>query len=57
VTGKEKLDMVCKKFSALSGEKQDHILGILEALVFARNKNKAIPHSHKQASVVIRRKA
>jgi hypothetical protein len=37
MTQKEKLDKVCKDFSLLSGEKQDYVLGILQALVFAKN--------------------
>ena len=31
----EKLDKITKDFSLLSGEKQDYILGVLQALVFA----------------------
>jgi len=33
----EKLDKVCKDFSSLKEEQQDYILGILQALVFAKN--------------------
>lgn len=33
----EKLKKVCNDFSLLSEEKQDYILGILQALVFAKN--------------------
>jgi hypothetical protein len=33
----EKLDKIAKDFSLLSEEKQDYILGILQALVFACN--------------------
>jgi hypothetical protein len=37
MTQEEKLDKVCKDFASLSGDKQDYILGILRALVFAKN--------------------
>jgi len=33
----EKLDKVCKDFSMLSNEQQDYILGIMQALVFAKS--------------------
>jgi hypothetical protein len=33
----EKLEKVCKDFSSLNDEQQDYILGILQALVFAKN--------------------
>jgi len=33
----EKLEKVCKDFSMLSGEQQDYVLGILQALVFAKS--------------------
>ena len=33
----EKLDKVCKDFLTLNDEQQDYILGILQALVFAKN--------------------
>jgi len=32
----EKLERVCKDFSKLNEEQQDYILGILQALVFAK---------------------
>lgn len=35
----EKLKKVCGDFSLLSEEQQDYILGILQALVFAKNTN------------------
>jgi hypothetical protein len=35
----EKLKKVCDDFSLLSGEQQDYILGILQALVFAKSVN------------------
>jgi len=37
MTEKEKLDKVSNKFSLLPEEKQDHILGILQALAFAHD--------------------
>jgi hypothetical protein len=37
LTKEEKLDKVCKDFASLSGDKQDYVLGILQALVFAKN--------------------
>ncbi|MCL2264598.1 MAG: hypothetical protein FWC22_01035 [Treponema sp.] len=33
----EKLEKVCKDFSKLNEEQQNYILGILQALVFAKN--------------------
>ena len=36
----EKLKKVCDDFSLLTGEQQDYILGILQALVFAKSANK-----------------
>jgi hypothetical protein len=35
----EKLKKVCTDFSLLNGEQQDYILGILQALVFAKTTN------------------
>jgi hypothetical protein len=35
MTKEEKLNKVCSDFTSLSDEKQDYILGILQALVFA----------------------
>jgi len=37
MTTEEKLDKVTKGFSLLPPEKQDYILGILQALVFAHD--------------------
>jgi hypothetical protein len=37
MTKEEKLDKVYKDFSSLSGDKQDYVLGILQALVFAKD--------------------
>lgn len=37
MTKKEKLENVCSDFSKLSEEQQDYILGITQALVFAKN--------------------
>jgi hypothetical protein len=33
----EKLEKVCKNFSLLNEEQQDYILGILQALAFAKS--------------------
>jgi hypothetical protein len=41
MTNEEKLNKVCGDFSSLSEEKQDYILGILQALVFANNLSQA----------------
>ena len=38
----EKLKKVCDDFSALSEEQQDYVLGILQALVFAKSAYKQI---------------
>jgi hypothetical protein len=35
----ERLKKVCRDFSSLNEEQQDYILGILQALVFAKNAN------------------
>ena len=44
----EKLEKVCKEFSMLNEEQQDYILGILQALVFAKNNdNKTNPEKAK----------
>ncbi|MCL2765794.1 MAG: hypothetical protein FWD40_11040 [Treponema sp.] len=36
MTSKEKFEKVCNDFSKLSDEQQDYILGIMQALVFAK---------------------
>jgi hypothetical protein len=36
MTKEEQLDKVCKDFSSLCEEQQDYILGILQALAFAK---------------------
>jgi len=51
----EKLDKVCKDFSMLSDEQQDYILGIMQALVFAKstcsvNESKNQPQSKENAN-------
>ena len=38
----EKLEKVCEDFSKLNDEQQDYILGILQALVFAKNSSNQI---------------
>ncbi|MCL2185540.1 MAG: hypothetical protein FWB86_06775 [Treponema sp.] len=35
----DKLEKVCKDFSTLKEDQQDYILGILQALVFAKSSN------------------
>jgi hypothetical protein len=37
MTQEAKLDKVCKDFTSLSEDKQDYVLGILQALAFAKN--------------------
>jgi hypothetical protein len=39
----EKLKKVCDNFSLLNEEQQNYILGIMQALVFARDSNKPEP--------------
>ena len=39
MTKDEKLERVTKRFSQLPDDKQDYILGVLQALVFAHNQN------------------
>jgi len=36
----DKLEKICNDFCLLNDEQQDYILGILQALVFAKNSNK-----------------
>jgi hypothetical protein len=43
MTKEEKIDKISKDFSALPEDKQDYILGILQALVFANNEGKEKP--------------
>jgi hypothetical protein len=40
MTKEEKMKKVCTDFSSLTEEKQDYILGILQALVFAKDEGK-----------------
>jgi hypothetical protein len=42
MTKEEKLDKVCKDFSSLNEDKQEYILGILQALVFAKDETQAV---------------
>jgi len=37
LTENEKLQRICKEFPLLSEDKQDYILGIMQALVFAHS--------------------
>jgi hypothetical protein len=46
----EKLKKICADFSLLNEEQQNYILGILQALVFAKNTNND-PESEKPESV------
>jgi hypothetical protein len=39
----EKLKKVCNDFSLLNEEQQNYILGIMQALVFAKNSNQPDP--------------
>ena len=39
MTKEERLEKVTKDFSLLPDEKQDYVLGVLQALVFAHNQN------------------
>jgi hypothetical protein len=46
----EKLEKVCKNFSLLNDEQQDYILGILQALVFAKSTcNPPVSEDHSQS--------
>jgi len=45
----EKLKKVCEDFSSLNEEQQDYILGIMQALVFAKNSGQT--ESGKSASL------
>ena len=49
MTKAEKLNKVCGDFSSLSEEKQDYILGILQALVFANNAGESAAKNTPQA--------
>jgi hypothetical protein len=42
MTKEEKLDRICKDFSLLSEDKQEYILGMLQALVFANDELKPV---------------
>ena len=39
MNNEEKLEKVCNDFSKLNEKQQDYILGILQALVFAKTEN------------------
>jgi len=39
----EKLKKVCEDFSSLNEEQQDYILGIMQALIFAKNSGQSEP--------------
>jgi hypothetical protein len=42
----EKFEKVCKNFSLLNEEQQDYILGILQALVFAKSSMNVSNHEN-----------
>jgi hypothetical protein len=46
----EKFEKVCKNFSLLSEEQQDYILGILQALVFAKSTINSSNHENQPNS-------
>ena len=50
MTKDEKLERVTQRFALLPDDKQDYILGILQALVFAHNHN--IKDKDKQLEIV-----
>ena len=39
MTQEERLEKICRDFSSLNEKQQDYILGILQALVFAKSEN------------------
>jgi len=44
----EKADILCRVFSLLNEKEQEHLLGILEALLFAKLKKDAEKLSHSE---------
>lgn len=42
MTKEEKLDKVCRDFCSLSEDKQEYVLGILQALAYAKDEIKTI---------------
>jgi hypothetical protein len=48
----EKLKKVCNDFSQLNEEQQDYILGIMQALVFAKNSSQSEPEKSGTANPV-----
>jgi hypothetical protein len=42
----EKLKKICDDFSLLNEEQQNYILGIMQALVFAKNSNRPEPKKY-----------
>jgi hypothetical protein len=48
----EKLKKVCNDFSQLSEEQQDYILGIMQALVFAKNSGQSEPEKSETSNSV-----
>jgi len=47
----EKLKKVCKDFSLLNEEQQEYILGIMQALVFAKNSSSNPEQEQEQESL------
>ena len=45
----EKLNKICNDFTKLNEEQQDYILGILQALVYANNTDKAPDHENNES--------
>jgi hypothetical protein len=48
----EKLKKVCNDFSQLNEEQQDYILGIMQALVFAKNSSQSEPDKSETSNSV-----
>ena len=51
LTEKEKLQKICKAFPLLGEDKQDYILGIMQALVFAHSAAKKERRSRHKAKL------
>jgi len=52
MTREEKFKKVYKDFSSLPEDKQDYILGILQALVFAKNEGETIPAGNETKKLI-----
>jgi len=53
----EKLEKVCNDFSKLNEEQQDYVLGILQALVFAKTVNEQEGNLNASGSVEVKGEA